>query len=186
MPTTPMGLDKRALDLLAAWRDCLRWDEGFLELIRQFVPWFEAEGIDYLFSEAVAVLLHGGSSNSQDAAMLLTPAGWQRVRERGGERFEASDFGESRSLSVVGLGYASRVSLRESLAGLGVTGCGVRVASLPFLITGLMNRMGPSERRTIVSLIRANGLDDAFRLSLPAHRRATYRELLAEARRQKA
>ena len=85
-PRTPMGLDKRSLDTLAEWRDGAAWDSGFLGLIGRFVLWFDEEQIEYQFCDSVAVRLHGGSPQGRDAALLLTPSSWSRVRERQGQR----------------------------------------------------------------------------------------------------
>src|SRR5205085_2531002 len=115
----PMGLDKRVLDALADWRDGKPWEGGFLGLIGRFVPFFDAEGIEYLFSESVAVRLHGGEPGSRDAALMITPASWARVRERHGDRLSSDHREDSGSLSVPGTGYASRVTFRESLNDVG-------------------------------------------------------------------
>src|SRR5690348_817715 len=136
-PGTPMGLDKRALDTLADWRDGKAWDGGFLGLIGRFAPWFDEEGIEYQFYETVAVRLHGGTPSGRDAALLLTPASWRKVLERAGERFEARDRGDNGSLSCPECHYASRVTFRSSLAEVTVSVHGVRVSSLPFLFTNL-------------------------------------------------
>ena len=85
-------------------------------------------------------------------------------------------------MSYPGSKHASRVTFRDSLADVSTSVHGVRVSSLPFLLTNLLFRMGGLARTEAVSVIRANSLDEAFRLSLPQHRRATYLELLNESR----
>ena len=85
MQQTP-PLDKRVLDALAAWRNSRQdgWDSGFLGLIGRWVPWFDAERIEYAFDDTVAVQLHGGEPQGMGASLLMTPAAWERVCQTAG------------------------------------------------------------------------------------------------------
>src|SRR6476620_9278917 len=128
-------LDKRVYDLLSEWRQrgSKAWDSGFLGLIVRYLPWFEAEGIEYLFHYCVAIRLHGGECG-QCASLTVTPAGWRRICETQGNDFIARPDGENGSLSVRGLGYGSTVLIKDSVDNIRVLKYGVYVASLPYLI----------------------------------------------------
>jgi hypothetical protein len=174
------SLDKRVRDALAGW-------EGYLTLIGHYVPWFDAEGIEYAFDDSTAVRLHGGKPWGQNAALMMTPAAWERLRQKKGQTFEARPWGGGGSLSVRGVGYGSRVQFVDTLEGIRVPLYGLWVASLAHLIEGALLRPSESDRSIVTSLIRANSLDETFAKSLSTRtRRAHYLSCLAEARKQPA
>src|SRR5262245_3080812 len=92
-PRTPMGLDKRVLDTLAEWRDGTAWDSGFLGLVGCFVPWFDAERIEYAFTDSLAIRLHRGCWAGISAFLVVTPTAWQRILQTQGTTFGAATYG---------------------------------------------------------------------------------------------
>jgi hypothetical protein len=178
-------LDKRVYDLLAEWRQRGNdsWDSGFLGLIVRYLPWFEAEGIDYLFHYSIAIRLHGGECG-QCASLTVTPEGWQRICETAGTDFDARPDGANGSLSARGLGYASTVKIIDSVESIRVLKYGVYVASLPHLIGNFLTRPNEVNRQYVLSLIRANDLDEDFNANLPAPCRPEFASCLTAARRE--
>jgi hypothetical protein len=168
--------DKRVLDALAAWRDVDSdaWDSGFLGLIGRYLPWFEAKRIEYAFTDTVAVRLHGADPRAMNAALLTTPASWERICQAQGDVFQATRNGDQGNLSVNGSGHGSIVTFHDSLDGFRVCIHGVWVASLPYLIDNYLLRPSESELRKVRGLIRANGLDGAFAKSLSTRSRRTH------------
>jgi hypothetical protein len=180
-------LDKRVYDLLAAWRERGNeaWDSGFLGLIVRYLPWFEAERIDYMFTYSTAIRLHGGECG-QDVSLAVTPASWERICQTQGRYFVARPDGNMGSLSVRGWGYASTVKFLDSLDSIRVSIGGIQVASLPYLIGGLLSRPSDVTRKYVVSLIRANDLDASYRRNLPAPCRAAFASCLRNARQERS
>jgi hypothetical protein len=186
MQQTPT-LDKRIRDALADWRkaDSDDWDSGFLGLVSRYVPWFDAERIEYAFTDSVAVQLHGGEPQGKGAYLVVTPASWQRLLQTQGTTFIAEPEEDGRSLSVIGSWHASPVEFLDSLDGIRACIHGVWVLSLPYLIDNALLRPSTFEREIVTSLIRANGLDETFQKSLSTRsRRAHYLACLAEARKR--
>ena len=177
-------LDKRVYDMLADWRGRGNesWDSGFLSLIRRLLPWFEAEGVDYFFHYSLAIRLHGGECG-QDVSLTVTPAGWRRLCQTQGGGFVARPDGSNGLLSVPGLGYGSTVKFVDAVEPLRTAVHGIWVASLPYLIGNFLTGGSDVGRRYVVSLIRANDLDESFRKDLPAGCRRAFSAWLAAARR---
>jgi hypothetical protein len=184
MQETP-PLDKRIRDTLADWRkrDSDDWDSGFLGLVNRYVPWFDAERIEYAFIDSVAVQLHGGKPNGIGAYLAMTPASWQRVLQTQGTTFSAETNGNRGSLSVQGSGHASVVEFLDSLDGIRVCIQGVWVVSLRYLIDAALLRPSSLDRDVVISLIRANELDETFAKDLSTRtRRGHFLSCLGEAR----
>jgi hypothetical protein len=176
-------LDKRALDLLADWRDDRdSFDNGFIALIGRLVPWFEELGIDYLFGGSVASRMHGGNPGHCDARLLLTATNWQQIQQSADARFNVHS--TPRSISAKGLPYGSTVEVHDILPN-SVTIYGLRVLSLPVLIGRLLRRAGQLERDCVISLIRANGLTATFLTDLPSSRRTAFTNCLNRAQRRR-
>jgi len=186
MQQTPT-LDKRVRDALARWRKSCQqdWDSGFLGLISRYVPWFDAERIEYAFIDSTAIQLHGGEPHGVGAWLVVTPASWQRMLQTQGTTFSAATDGDRGSLSVNGSGHASVVEFLDSLDGIRVCVHGVWVVSLPYLIENALLRPSASDREMVISLIRANDLDETFAKYLSTRtRRVHYLSCLGEARQR--
>jgi hypothetical protein len=179
-------LDKRILDALMDWRADREadWDSGFLGLIGRWVPWFDAERIEYAFDDSTAIQLHGGDPDGQGASLLMTPASWEHACRTARPPIRARRAGLG-SLGLDGGGYGSTVFFVDSLDGLRVSIHGVWVTSLAHLIGNALLRPRSWDREMVASLIRANGLDEAFAKSLSTRSRRThYLACLAEVKRQ--
>jgi hypothetical protein len=188
MQQTPT-LDKRVLDALAAWGSSRHddWASGFLGLIRRWVPWFDAERIEYAFDDTVAVQLHGGDPQGTSALLLMTPSAWERVCQTADATTIVTRQGNLGSLTVEGSGHSSSVFFLESLEGIRVLIQGVWVVSLNYFIDNALLHPELFDREIVISLIRANELDETFQKSLSTRsRRAHYLACLGEARQQGA